>query len=268
MSIFRRFVQLNKKLSVQFDRLIPSDYRIDGNACFQDRVLPPLIENGARIYDLGGGSRPYITADDRRRKALHVVGLDISDEELVAAPRGSYDQAIVADLTRFVGPGDGDLVICQATLEHVPDTDGALRAIASCLKPGGRAAIFAPSRNALFARLNLVLPERVKKKILFSLFPEKATGHEGFQAYYDRCTPSLIRKTAERYGLEVESQHFYWKSSYFSFFTPLYVLWRLWLIGHRAVRGDEAAETFAFIFRKSRARLGLRGELESREMSR
>ena len=99
-----------------------------------------------------------------------MVGLDIDGKELSAAPDGLYDRTAAADITKYRGQGDADLVICQALLEHVHDTGRALEAIASILKPGGRALIFVPSRNAVYARLNLLLPENLKRRILFAFF--------------------------------------------------------------------------------------------------
>jgi 2-polyprenyl-6-hydroxyphenyl methylase/3-demethylubiquinone-9 3-methyltransferase len=112
-------------------------------------------------------------------------------------------------------------------------------------------AIFVPSRNAVFARLNLLLPEPIKRFILFRIFPHKASGHEGFKAYYDRCTPRDFKAMAFRHGFKVDLERFYFTSSYFSFFTPLYVLWRLWLLMFHRIAGDQAAETFVMVLRKS-----------------
>ena len=55
---------------------------------------------------------------------------------------------------------------------------------------------------------------------------------------------------AAAHGLEVAERRLYFRSGYFSFFFPFYLLWRLWIFGFRAVAGDQAAETFAFAFRK------------------
>jgi SAM-dependent methyltransferase len=62
--------------------------------------------------------------------------------------------------------------VCQALLEHVSDVNGAFESIASILRPGGQAVIFVRSRNAVFARINLVLPEKFKRWILFQVFPQ------------------------------------------------------------------------------------------------
>ncbi len=84
-------------------------------------------------------------------------------------------------------------MICQALLEHVPSTERAFRAIGSLLKPGGLALIFAPSRNAVFARLNLLLPQRLKRAILFAVFPESRYR----DGYSSDTEPSMDRSFRE-----------------------------------------------------------------------
>ena len=41
-----------------------------------------------------------------------MVGLDIDADELARAPPGAYDETVCADITRHVGKGDADLVVC------------------------------------------------------------------------------------------------------------------------------------------------------------
>ena len=122
--------------------------------------------------------------------------------------------------------------------------------IASCLKPGGKALIFVPSRNAPFARLNLIVPEGVKRRVLYAIFPQ-SRGHQGFPSYYDRCTPRDFAVLAQRAGLQVEDEKLYFVSTYFHALFPAYLLWRLskqliYLVSPRA-----AAETFAMVLSKS-----------------
>ncbi len=64
-----------------------------------------------------------------------------------------------------------------------------------------------PSRNAVFARLNMLLNEDLKKSLLWFFFPQ-AKGQQGFRAYYSHCTPSQIEELAKQNGLEVEVQAF------------------------------------------------------------
>jgi SAM-dependent methyltransferase len=253
MSLLRSFINANVWLSGAFDRLLPGRLRTDGNKTFIAEYLPRAMMHGFTIYDLGGGSRPCVDLATKRELELTVVGVDISAEELAAAPAGVYDHEIAADLCSFTGNASADSVVCQALLEHVPNGAGAMRAIATTLKPGARAYIFAPSRNAIFARLNLLLPQSLKQKVLFALLPHKAEGHDGFPAYYDRCTPRDLEALAAANGLIVDERRLFWVSSYFFIFTPAYLMWR-------AIQGilylllrENAAETYIYVLRKPTA---------------
>ena len=121
--------------------------------------------------------------------------------------------------------------------------------LASIVNKEGKILIFVPSRNAIFARLNLIIPESLKKKILFSIFPQPACA-QGLKAYYDRCTPKNMKKLITECGLEVLEFKPYFKSGYFSFFFPFYLIWRLYIVCFRLLAGDNAAETFTMVLGK------------------
>jgi SAM-dependent methyltransferase len=247
--MLRKFVQLNQRLSRRFDNLLPSSYRVDGNRFFRDQFVPPYLSEGLTVYDVGGGKQPYISSDVKEFYSLKVNGLDIEKGELDLAPNGLYDKKICSDISQYVGCGDGDLVICQAVLEHVRDVDAAFAAITSILRSGGTALIFVPSRNAVFARLNLMLPQGLKKKVLHTVYPETMHG-QGFPSYYHLCKPSQFRKLADKHALQIHDASYHYVSSYFSFFPPLYFFWRLWILVFRFVKGEEAAETFSMALQK------------------
>lgn len=251
-SLLRRFLNANIAASRWFDRkFLPDYFAIHGNRAFKDDVAAPYVaQQNITIYDMGGGSRPYISPADKQKNNHTIIGLDIDKDELEAAPNGSYDKILATDLTQYIGHGDADLIICQAALEHVPDNTGSFRALATTLKPDGVACIFTPSRNAIFARLNMILPQQLKQKILFTLFPHKAEGHDGFKAYYNQCTPKQFRALAKENGLDVIELRPFFKSSYFEIFYPLYILWRLWILGFKAIAGENAAETFTVVLKK------------------
>jgi 2-polyprenyl-6-hydroxyphenyl methylase/3-demethylubiquinone-9 3-methyltransferase len=249
MTLTRSLIHSQRQLTLAFDRILPRDILIDGNRDFLESLAPAYLTQNAVVYDAGGGKNPYLSRARKSEMELRVVGIDIDSEELAAAPAGLYDRTITADITCFKGDGDGDLVVCQALLEHVRDTGAALSSIASILKPGGRALIFVPSRNAVYARLNLLLPESLKRRILFSIFPEMRRDH-GFPAFYDRCTPRQFRRMADANGLDTEECRVYFHSDYFRFCSPLHAIWRLWMLAFRAVAGEQAAETFSLVLRK------------------
>ena len=171
-SLFFSFAQVQQNLSKSFDRLLPVGIPGGWEPGFPSTTrLDPYLRHGSVVYDVGGGKNPVVSLGVKRRLSLRLVGLDIDRDELAASPSGVYDETICGDITQYRGRGDADLVVCQALLEHVRDSPAAITAIASILKPGGTALIFLPSRNAVFARLNLLLPQTWKRKILHTVFP-------------------------------------------------------------------------------------------------
>ena len=242
----RRFLEWQMSLCERFDRALPERYRIDGNTDFMESILPRRLPTGITVYDVGGGKTPAVSPAQKRSLGLRVVGLDVDAGELARAPSEAYDDVVVADISRHVGAGDADLVICQGVLEHIRDTAGGFRGLGSLLRPGGILLIFVPNRNAPFSLLNRILPEGIKRRLLFWIFPGKKTG-SGFPAFYDRCTPRGFRTLADEAGLTLVEQRLYYRSRYFSFFLPLYVLWRGYLLIAERLLKDGAAETFSMV---------------------
>ncbi len=250
MSSLQNFISLNTRLSGKCDKLFPQRYSTDGNYWFQQNILHLALSQGETVYDLGGGARPWVSAEQKSKLDLHITGLDISLDELKLAPEGSYDEIVATDLCSYEGNASADVVICQATLEHVPDNNGSIRAIASVLKPGGKAYIFAPCRNALFALVNRLLPQETKIRILNRLFPYTTDGHDGFEAPYDNCFPSRLEKIARENGMSVIRKETFWTSGYFKIFFPAYLFWRIYQSIARLLIGDDACETFILVLQK------------------
>ncbi len=244
-----KFIDFNKYISRRFDEMLPEEFRVDGQAHFREEFVPPHIPEGALVYDVGGGRRPLLSAQEKERRGLRVVGLDIDGGELMRAPRGAYDATIQADITQYQGCETAGVVICQALLEHVADTKSAFAGLASILKKDGVALLFTPSKTSLYARVNLLLPESLKQKLLRLLYPELAE-RSGFPGRYHRCTLSEFEEMARGQGLDVVQKRAYYYSAYFSFFAPLHVLWRLWLWVFYLISRERAAETFSLALRK------------------
>lgn len=243
-----RLTDLATRISRAFDKLLPTEWSIEGSQYYRRTLLPSHLKGPLRVWDLGSGRYPMVSPDLKAREGMHVTGLDLSAEELSMAPEGAYDVSVAADATTFIGQGDADLVISHCCFEHLPNTEGGFRAVASILKPGGRAVIYMPSGNAVFARINLLIPEGIKRRLLGTL-PDQG-GKGGWPACYDRCTPRQFSELAQRAGLEVEELRPFWISGYFLPFPPIYVLWRAWMLAFRATAGIEAAESFSMVLRK------------------
>ncbi len=247
--LMQKFIESQRYLSSGIDAFMNDDFRIDGNRYFIDVFAPKFLQPGQTIVDVGGGKRPFIDGATKKKLQLTIIGLDIDQQELANAPEGIYDEVICADICQYRGQANADVVICQAVLEHVKDVTLAFRGLASILKPGGLALIFVPSRNALYARLSMIIPEKLKSQVLQVLFPQRAIFH-GFPSFYDRCTPRDFKALATQYGFQVEECSYHYISRYFSFFFPLYLLWRLWSLWFYCLAKEQAADTFSMALRK------------------
>lgn len=244
-----KIINSQMKLSEKFDDIVmPSQFRVS-NYYFRSIISTYIRENSV-IYEIGGGKHPFTSRDLKTLLQCQIVGVDIDEGELENAPAAVYDKTIVADITKYRGIEDGDIAICLMVLEHVKDTKLALQGIASCLKKGGYCAILLPSGNALYSWINRMLPEGLKRRLLFSIFPQ-SKNHANFRAYYDHCTPGQIKQACKSIGLEIVEERYYYQSPYFSFFFPLYVLWRIYLLLYYILDKKEAAETFGLVLRKS-----------------
>ncbi len=247
--MFRWLINSQIWLSRKFDKVLPYKFRLDGNYDFQENMVPACLKENMVVYDVGAGKRPLLSSKVKNHLNLRVIGLDIEHEELEAAPPGSYDEKIEADIAGYRGLNDADLIICQALLEHVRDVESAFSALSSILKPGGLALIFVPNRNALYARINRIIPQSTKKTMLAVLYP-KMQWKQGFKAYYNRCTPAEFKVLADQNNLVVINEYYYYNSIYFSFFFPLHLLWRLSVFIFYGIYKEQAAETFTLIVRK------------------
>ena len=215
---------------------------------YQETFAPLVLGPGLRIVDVGGGRHPFLSAERKRVLDVHVMGLDINPDELAHAPAGCYDATVCADITHYAGDGMADVVFCQAVLQHVSDVEAALTSVISLLKPGGVAVLFVPSLNAVYARLNMLLPEPLRRWLLFAIYPQiypQAHAIVGVvRYYYDRCTPGDFTRLAASTGAPMVECRCYYMSAYLMCCTPLRCLWRLWTVSFRALKGRQAAETF------------------------
>jgi SAM-dependent methyltransferase len=190
---------------------------------FSTRILPSLLKPGQTVLDAGGGKWPRIGADVKRTLRLTITGLDLSADELRAAPAGAYDDTLVGDVATVALPQRYDLVVSQTLLEHVRDVERTIRNMAGSLRSGGVMAHVLPSGRAPFALLNRILGNRLGKKLLYLAFPG-ARKEAGFEAFYDRCTPGALANTCRQAGLVDVEVTPYYATDYFRICTPLYML--------------------------------------------
>jgi len=245
----RKAISLNKRVSNWFDGFIADDFHVYGTEIFDTEIMPKYLKNGKTVFDIGGGKHPNIDVSTKSDKNLRIIGMDIDHEELSQAPESLYDDIQVIDITKETSEQKADIIICRALMEHVKDTNAAIENMSKMLNKGGCIMMFLPCRNAVFSRLNLILPESWKLKLLNLAYPEKM--HRiGFKAYYNRATPAQFKKMAIDLGLEVGECRIFWASRYLEIFFPVHILWRLYQMIARGFGSENLCETFIIVLRK------------------
>jgi 2-polyprenyl-6-hydroxyphenyl methylase/3-demethylubiquinone-9 3-methyltransferase len=233
------FIAMNKRAAWALERR--RGRRWDEDVAFREAAVLPALRG--RVADIGGGKKPFLESVG----GLVYVGLDIDLEELRRAPP-VYTATRVCDIQSPPDDllGGFDVIICRYTLEHVEDAEKAIAGLVAMLAPGGVCFGVVPCERAIFSRINRRIPEALKRRLLFALFPGK-TG-DGFPAYYDRGTPSqYLRMIRAAGGIDAWVQPCHW-SGYFTFFLPLYITWRLIAVVQRM--DPDYCERFMFRFTK------------------
>ena len=151
--------------------------------------LAELIANfdSPRILELGGGRRPSYRLDDLPSNVSSYTVNDIDPEELALVP-SEYKTAafdVTSDAHQFAG--EFDVVFSRTLMEHVSDGEAMHRNVLSLLKPGGVAFHMCPTLYAPPFVLNLLLPERMSRAVLFAFRPWRRTEKPKFPAYYSWC---------------------------------------------------------------------------------
>lgn len=150
-----------------------------------DSRAKPLLRPGATVLDVGAGRCPTFPPADR--PDCTYLGLDLSQAELDAAPAGSYESAVVSDVTTLVPElvGRCDAIVSWQVLEHVKPLPVAMENLRQYLRPGGQLVAHFSGTFGLFALISRVVPDRVTPALLERMYsrPRSTT----FPAYYDRC---------------------------------------------------------------------------------
>jgi SAM-dependent methyltransferase len=251
--IVRRFIDLNVRLSSRVARLWPHA-RFNPFRAYEREVASRLsAQDGHKlVVDVGAGHQTPYATQIRDRDRARIVGLDVSldamdgNEDLDA--RRAVD--VVADPLPFER-GEVDAVVSSSVLEHLPDVETFVAEAARCLTAGGWFIHVFPSRYAWFALLNRRLPNRLVRRLLFSLYPH-TVGLHGFPAYYDRCYDSAMRRLLEQHGLEIVRTEpaYYGASPYLSVFLPAFAISLIWEILTWTIRAPNLCATLLVVARK------------------
>jgi SAM-dependent methyltransferase len=159
----------------------------------------PALRPRIRVLDIGSGAQPTLAPADRP-SACHYVGLDLSGKELERAPSGSYDEALVWDVTRRLPDLEGqfDLILSFQVLEHVKPLAEAFRHMHAYLKPGGFMVHRLSGGRSLPILLNRAVPPRLAAWLEVRLRDREPESI--FPAQYDRCVYSELAEMVDAFS--------------------------------------------------------------------
>jgi 2-polyprenyl-3-methyl-5-hydroxy-6-metoxy-1,4-benzoquinol methylase len=119
-------------------------------------VVTGLLDDiSGTILDAGCGPNPRVAITLARRADRRIVGMDIGLEMVKlarqrVATEGVVLLAVVGDVEVLpFSSGVFDAIVCDDTMEHLPDDAAAVREFARTLKAGARAVIATPNRTSL-----------------------------------------------------------------------------------------------------------------------
>lgn len=145
-----------------------------------ERVPVPV----ARALDMGAGEGHAVAA--LRTLGVQADGVEPSPAARARA-RALHGLELVPALEAYVGSAC-DLVTLIHSLEHVPDPVATLRAVTTCLRPGGVVFIEVPHAGSA------ELLTRHGRELILQL-----------PAHLYHFTPTTLRRVVERAGLEVNA---------------------------------------------------------------
>lgn len=246
--MIKAFVSANRRLS----RWLTPDHQHESNVFYMfAKVAAQIIAlpTTRTVLDAGAGASWFFDDHFKRAHKIRLIGVDIDAGEM--ALNDSLDERHVGSVCDAlpVRAGSVDAITAYSGVEHFPDNQAFLRNCFEALRPGGRFIAQFPSRYALFATINRLLPQKLAHAVLFTLRPG-TEGHMGFRAHYDRTNYSAFKAMAEAEGFEVEYHLPGYYDAYFNFFTPLFLVWQLVCTALFFVGAKNFATYNLFVLRK------------------
>ena len=127
------------------------------------------VPDAALMLDAGCGPNPALALLLARRPGVRVIALDIGEGTIrlarrVAGSRGLSLLGVVGDVERLpFRTGCFGVVVCDDTIEHLPDDAAGVEELARVLAPDGTAVAVSPNRvrlDVLIARARDVISRR------------------------------------------------------------------------------------------------------------
>lgn len=221
--LLRAFIRLNRRACDKIEPFLPQC--VDLFSAYEAQVGQRMgLKAGQVVLDVGGGRECPFARYRNPARPVTILGLDVSPEQLIA--NRDVDGKIVASVMEGLPLRSDavDLITSRSVLEHIGDMELFVRESGRVLKDDGWFIHESTSKFAPFALINQLLPDRISKRVIDFLMPEKV-GICGFPAVYDRCYYSAFDKLlrANRLVL-VYANLSYYQSRYWDFLFPMFIL--------------------------------------------
>ncbi|WP_419147976.1 bifunctional 2-polyprenyl-6-hydroxyphenol methylase/3-demethylubiquinol 3-O-methyltransferase UbiG [Pseudoalteromonas 'SMAR'] len=152
-----------------------------------------------KVLDVGCGGG--ILTESMAKMGADATGIDMGQEPLNVAKLHALEanvkvayQKVPVEQYAAENPATFDVVTCMEMLEHVPDPESIIRAVAQLVKPGGQVFFSTLNKTTKAYLLAIVAAEKVMKMV-----PEGTHEHDKF------IRPSTLITWAEQYGLKVRA---------------------------------------------------------------
>lgn len=152
-----------------------------------------------KVLDVGCGGG--ILTESMAKMGAHATGIDMGQEPLNVAKLHALEasvkvtyQKVPVEQYAAENPAAFDVVTCMEMLEHVPDPESIIRAVAQLVKPGGQVFFSTLNKTTKAYLLAIVAAEKLMKMV-----PEGTHEHDKF------IRPSTLISWAEHYGLKVRA---------------------------------------------------------------
>ncbi|MEM6886372.1 MAG: methyltransferase domain-containing protein [Verrucomicrobiota bacterium] len=180
-------------------------------SAYEDYLKQVIRFTQARqVCDIGGGRNPSIDHTFITEHELKYTLLDISQEELDAAPAAySKIQADIGDVKVDLPEASYDLCFSKMVAEHIQDGEAFHRNVHRLLKPEGLAIHFFPTLYTLPYVVNLMVPEWLSTVFLKVFNPRDLVQHGKFPAYYSRCYGPIASQLSFLESLDYEIVHYH-----------------------------------------------------------